>query len=88
MPEAVTFKITTYYKLGRDETGLTQFSSRRLTAAQAIQWIMGEFPDETWEVVHDDPPEGEDWHKLALTIDWTKVPDEVRDPKLPRGHWR
>jgi hypothetical protein len=84
MPEAVTYRVSTYYKLAKDETGLTQISSLRLDAAGALQWVLSELPDDAWDVerTRDDPGDP-DWDIVTIKIDWTKVPDSIRAPKMP-----
>ena len=82
MPEAVSFRVTSYWKLAKDEPGMTQAGSLRLTLAQALNWILAELPDDAWTVSHEDTSEAP-WEKVTLTIDWSKIPDSIRDPKLP-----
>lgn len=82
MPEAVSFRVSTYWKLAREEAGLTTASSVRLTLAQALNWIMDELPDDAWTVTYEDTDE-EPWEKVTLVIDWSLVPDSVRKPVLP-----
>lgn len=82
MPEAITFKVTTYRKLAKDETGMTQMGTVRVDLATALGWILDELPDEAWHVDHE--PSSEDgWDVVTLRLDWSKVPDSVRSPKLP-----
>jgi hypothetical protein len=82
MPEAVTFKVTTYRKLAKDETGYTELASQRVDAAAALVWVLDELPDDAWEVEHADSGEP-GWDRITLHLDWSKVPDSVRAPKLP-----
>lgn len=82
MPEAVSFKVTTYYKLAKGETGLTNIASRRVDVGTALNWIFDELPGEAWDVKHA-PSAEDDWDVVTLTIDWSKVPDSIRAPKLP-----
>lgn len=71
MTAPVTFRVTTYWKRKRGEGGLTQVASQRLMIGQALDWILGELPDEAWEVTEVDD-------KVTLVIDWNKVPAEIR----------
>ena len=82
MPESVTFQVTTYTKLAKDETGMTQMGTVRVDAAAALHWILCELPDEAWNVTRQSVL-GSEWDKVLLTIDWSKVPDSIRAPKLP-----
>ena len=77
MPEAVTFTVNTYVKLAKDETGLTNMASRRIGASQALDWILSEFPEDA--VNYEALPGGAE----RITIDWAKVPDSIRAPKVP-----
>jgi hypothetical protein len=86
MPESVTYRVSSYYKLAKGEAGVTSESSLRLDAAEALSWILSDMPDEAYEAVHDQS--AADWHKVTITIDWTKVPDSVRAPKLPTRNGR
>ena len=78
MPDAVSFRITTYTKLARGETGLTQMNSARICASEAIDWVLNELPEEAVTVSHDETGE------VATTvIDWSKVPEFIRYPNMP-----
>lgn len=82
MPESTTFQVTTRHKLAKGETGITTASTVQIDAAMAIGWILDEFPDDSFRTAQsasDDP----DWAVVTLTIDWSKVPDSIRAPKLP-----
>jgi hypothetical protein len=68
----VSFRVTTYYKRQRGDTGLTQVSSRRLDAEDALNWVLCEIPPEA--ITHS-----RDGDVDSLTIDWSKVPDEIRE---------
>lgn len=75
MPEAVSFRVTTYHKLAKGETGLTQLASARIDAGAALDWILAEFPDEAVTFTLDAS-------KVTIAIDWAAVPDSLRFPKL------
>jgi hypothetical protein len=89
MPEAVSFTVTTYRKLAKGETGLTRLGSSRLVLADAISWVLQEMPDDAFRIAYLDadgnelPDEIDVSDYCRLDIDWTKVPESVRDPKLP-----
>lgn len=81
MPESITFKVTSYYKLAKDETGLTQTDTRRITAVQALDWILGDI-----EEAADDENSVTVKHEndvLTIMIDWSKVPESIKNPKIP-----
>jgi hypothetical protein len=82
MPEAVTFKITTYSKLAKGETGITQLGSLRVDAGTALMWILDELPDDAWDVQHE-PSAEPGWDVVTLRLDWSRVPDSIRAPQLP-----
>jgi hypothetical protein len=88
LPDAITFKVDAYYKLAKGETGLTNASTYRCAAAEALDFVVSHLPDGvTVEYLGDDgkPIPGDDAESdvVRLTIDWTKVPDAVRSPVLP-----
>jgi hypothetical protein len=70
----VTFQVTTYFKRPKGETGLTRAGSVRLSAGDALGWVLAELPGEAVTVSHD---QGTDI--ATVVIDWSKVPDEIRD---------
>ena len=76
MPDAVTFRVTTYYKLAKGETGITQWDSQRLSVSQALDVIINEFPDEAVEVKAQPG-------QVTITIDWSKTPAALTNPKIP-----
>lgn len=71
-PVPVEFKITTYYKLKRGQFGPTSMTSKRLVLGRALDWVLGEFPDEAVIISNHDPD------LTTVTIDWSKVPPEIR----------
>lgn len=78
MPESVSFKVATYRKLAKDEHGFTQMSSVRIAASQVIDWVLAELPEDAVTISHDETGE------ISTTvIDWGKVPEAIRHPKLP-----
>ena len=82
MPVNTTFQVTTRHKLAKDETGITTMSTVQIAAADALAWILDEFPDGSCKVMHT-TPEGCEWDVVTLVIDWNKVPESIRAPKLP-----
>jgi hypothetical protein len=76
VPEAVTFRITSYWKLAKGETGLTQAASLRIGARTALDWILAEFPEDAVKIGYADG-------KTTIVIDWASVPEGVRNPKIP-----
>ena len=87
MPESVSFIVSTYYKLAKGETGLTNMATRRVDAGTALTWILNEIPDEALTVTRE--PSGENgWDIVSLRLDCSKVPDSVRLPKLPAARRR
>lgn len=90
MPESVTYRVQTYYKLAKGETGITNVSSRRLDAAAALSWILADLDSEECEayaVTHEDSGEP-GLNVVTVKIDWSKVPDSVRNPKFPTRNGR
>jgi hypothetical protein len=76
-PEAVSFIVNTYVKLAKGETGITNAATRHVAANIAIDWILSEFPEDA--VSFEAMPGGAE----RITIDWPKVPEYLRNPKLP-----
>jgi len=71
----VTFRVTTYYKRKRNEPGLTQKASIRIDLGETLNWVLGELPDEAYNVTHEG-------NVATLVIDWNKVPYEIRSGGL------
>jgi hypothetical protein len=87
MPEAVSARVTIYRKLAKGETGLTQLASVRVNLGTALQWILEEMPDEAWEISRE-KSEDRAWDIVTLRLDWSKVPDSIRAPVLPKPRGR
>lgn len=83
--DAVTYRISTYYKRPRSQPGLTSAASTRISLMEAIDWLVSDLPDEaiTWSWEGESPDD-----KLTFVIDWSKVPDAVRAPKIPMKNGR
>ena len=73
MSARVTFQVTTYFKRPKGEPGLTRAGSVRLSAGDALGWVLAELPEEAVTVDHDLNTD-----KATVVIDWAKVPDEIR----------
>lgn len=69
----VSFRLSTYWKLGRGQHGLTHADSSRLALAEAIGLLLEQLSGEEAVVT-------EDGTVTTIVIDWSKVPPEVRDP--------
>jgi hypothetical protein len=61
-----THRITTYFKLAKDEVGLTQIGSKRLGTIDALDWIIAHAPK---GVITIEPGQ----HKTVLTVDLDKA---------------
>jgi hypothetical protein len=72
---AVSFRLTTYRKLRRNEPGVTQIASERVCAGLALDWILNSLPEDAIVITPD--TEG-DHDAVTIRIDWAKVPDPVR----------
>lgn len=75
MPEAVTFRISAYHKLAKGEAGITQYSTERIRLSEALDCLFSEMPEEAVTITANLP-------KVVIEIDWSKVPEEVRNPKI------
>jgi len=71
----VSFRVTTYYKRKRNEPGLTQKASIRIDLGMALNWVLGELPEDAYDITHAD-------NVATLVIDWNKVPYEIRSGGL------
>jgi hypothetical protein len=77
-PAPVSFRISTYWRRRRSEPGLTRMDSQRLLLSQALDWVLGELPDEAAAVVHDTSAD-----VTVIRIDWNLVPDQIRYGTTP-----
>jgi hypothetical protein len=73
----VTFRVSTYYKRGRNEHGVTSLDSNRICLSDALGWVLADLPE---EAVSLDPNTDENGDVTTLRIDWSKVPGEIRYP--------
>lgn len=78
MPSSVSFRVTTYRKLARGETGLTRMNSARISASELISWALSELPDDAVTLRFS-----KDQEKVTIVIDWAKVPEGIRNPVMP-----
>jgi hypothetical protein len=69
----VEFRVTTYWKRRRNEPGLTQMASQRIVLSEALDWVLGELPDEALTLEHD-----ETGRNVVIRICWDLVPGEIR----------
>jgi hypothetical protein len=69
----VSFRVSTYRKLPKGMHGITHVDSRRLSASEALDLILGQLTDEECTL-------SSDGIVTTITIDWSKVPMEIRDP--------
>lgn len=74
MSTRVSFQVTTYFKRPEGEAGITRLGSKRLNLGEAVDWILGELPEEAVVIT----PETEDGDTVTIRIDWAKVPGEIR----------
>jgi hypothetical protein len=74
----VSFRITTYWKRKRSETGLTQMASRRLVLSEVLDWVLAELPEEALTVEPDDTG-----GNVVIRICWDLVPAEIRYGRRP-----
>jgi hypothetical protein len=87
MIDAYSYVVRACYKRPRGEPGLTQATTRRITASQALHFILDEMND---AVLETNGPDGapavtasREGMVSVITIDWSKLPDSVTRPKLP-----
>lgn len=79
MAAKVSFRTTTFYKRPRGEAGLTRIDSQRMDAGRALGWVLGELPEDAYEMTF----EGDDGHgsalKTTIVVHWDRVPAEISD---------
>jgi hypothetical protein len=63
--DVVTHRITTYFKLPKGETGLTQVGSKRVDTVDAMKWILAHAPEGAVTV---------DGHVITIDLDRMKEP--------------
>lgn len=69
----VSFRLSTYWKLGRGQHGLTHVDSRRLALSEALEMLLEQLTDGEATMKNDNAV-------TTIVIDWSKVPAEIRDP--------
>lgn len=69
----VSFRVSTYWKLGKGQHGLTHVDSRRLALSEALDMLLEQLTD--GEAVIETVGE-----VTTVVIDWSKVPGEIRNP--------
>ena len=79
MSAKVSFRITTYWKRPRGESGLTRMGSHRMDIGRAIGWLVAELPDDSYEMRFDGADADGSAAKTTIVIDWTKVPADIKD---------
>jgi hypothetical protein len=73
----VTFRVTTYRKLPRNEPGLTSWSSHRLCASEVLDLVLNQLPEDALTIDENTDANGD---VTTLRINWAKVPAEIRYP--------
>lgn len=72
-PMPVSFRLDTYWKLPRGAHGVTHAASRRLALSEVLDFLLTQLSDEEATVESDGTV-------TTVTINWDKVPQEVRNP--------
>jgi hypothetical protein len=72
-PVPVSFRLSTYWKLARGQSGLTRADSRRISLPEAFGLLLA-------QLTFDECTVTSDGDKTTIVIDWAKVPPEVRNP--------
>lgn len=71
MSAIISHRITTYFKLPKGETGLTQLGTKRINTLQALDWIIEHAPDGAFDV----EPGGGD--KVIVIVDLKRLQDSA-----------
>jgi hypothetical protein len=72
-PVPVSFRVSTYWKLPKGAPGITHYDSRRLALSEVLDLLLEQLSAEEATIASDGAV-------TVITIDWSKVPAEVRDP--------
>lgn len=71
-PVPVSFRLTTYWQRARNQSGMTRLDTRRLSVSETLDRVL--------DCLDDDAVTITEGAITTITIDWTKVPNEVRNP--------
>jgi hypothetical protein len=77
-PVATWFRLSVRHRLARGDTGLTSIDTRSITAGEALEFILAEFPQHAILVDHDLQTD-----LSTVMIDWAAVPASLRNPRIP-----
>jgi hypothetical protein len=69
----VSFRLSTYWKLGRDQAGVTHVDSRRIALSEVLDLALQQLSED--ECTSETAGE-----VTTIVIDWAKVPQEIRNP--------
>lgn len=69
----LSFRLDTYWKRPRGEAGPTSMSSRRLALPEVLELLLQQLTDDEYSMTRSGTV-------TTLVIDWSKVPEEIRDP--------
>lgn len=69
----VSFRLSTYWKLARGQYGPTHIDSRRLCLSEVLDVALQQLSDEECTM-------STNGSVTTIVIDWSKVPQEIRDP--------
>ena len=69
----VSFRLSTYWKLGKDQHGVTHADSRRIALSEVLDLLWPHLSEEELTV-------SQDGAVTTIVIDWAKVPLEIRNP--------
>lgn len=69
----VSFRLSTYWKLGKDRYGPTHVDSKRISLPEVLGLLWPHLSEEELAV-------SQDGAVTTIVIDWAKVPMEIRDP--------
>lgn len=69
----VSFRLSTYWKIPKGASGFTHVDSRRVSLPEALNLLLEQLSEEEATVTSDGMVS-------VITIDWSKVPAEIRSP--------
>jgi len=69
----VSFRLSTYWKLPKGASGYTHVDSRRIALSEVLDLLLENLTEKEARIDTDGTV-------TVLTIDWSKVPMEIRNP--------
>lgn len=69
----VSFRLSTYWKLRKDQYGATHVDTRRVCLSEVLDLLLQQLGDDECTLENNGSVS-------TIVIDWSKVPEEIRNP--------